>query len=156
MEQPVITIFNKHYPKDSDILNLLAYIAGNGREKNKQKVAYVGAAGIKRKYEKAAMQIIKTQEAFGKNKKRRIYHMVVSFPEDENNIQLVKQAAKAVATEIFRRYQVFYGVHTSTENLHIHFAINAVSYIDGKKWHMNKSDFKDFKAFLIKTINHIS
>ena len=152
MEQPVITIFNKHYSKDSDIQNLLAYIAGNGREKNKQKVAYTGAAGIKRKHEKAAMQIIKTQEAFGKNKKRRIYHMVVSFPEDEKNIQFVKQAARAVASEIFRRYQVFYGVHTSTENLHIHFAINAVSYIDGKKWHMSKSELREFKYCLVQLI----
>ena len=155
MEQPVIKILNKYYSKDNDIRNLMAYIAGEGREKDKQKVVYISAAGLKRKYEKAGVQIIKTQKAFGKNQGRRVYHMIVSFPEEVKDLQYVKHSAKAVAAEIFKRHQVFYGIHASTENLHIHFAINAVSYIDGRKWHMNKTEFEGFREYLIQLLNSI-
>lgn len=150
MGQLAIKIINEHYPKDSDIRNLMAYIAGNGKWNYKEQVTYIGALGIKKNYEKAASQMIKTQKAFGKNKQRRVYHMIVSFSKEIKDIEIVKRTSKIIAAELFKRYQVFYGIHASTENLHIHFAINAVSYRDGKKWHMNKSEFKRFKEYLIQ------
>lgn len=155
MGQPMIKILNKHYPKEGDIKKLIAYISGNSEKKDNQSVTYVGAAGISRKHEKAAKQIMKTQQVLGKDKGRRIYHMVVSFPEKVKDPQTVEQAAKVIAEEIFKKYQVFYGVHNNTQHLHIHFAINAVSYMDGKKWHMSKPELHNFKEDLLQRINFI-
>lgn len=153
MEQPTIKMLNKHYPKDGDIKKLIAYISGNSEKKDNQSVTYVGVAGISRKHEKAARQILKTQQAFGKEKGRRIYHMVVSFPKKIKDPQTAEQAAKAIAEEILKKYQVFYGVHNDTQHLHIHFAINAVSYADGRKWHMSKPELQKFKEYLLQLIS---
>ncbi len=88
--------------------------------------------------------MINVQKYYGKNSDRRIYHMIISF-KDKKNMNIVIQAADTVAKRIFKEYQVFYAIHTSTKHLHIHFAFNAVSYIDGRKWHKNKKELADFR-----------
>lgn len=54
------------YEKDKDIQELIRYIAGEGRNKGKEKVFYVGSKGLDQKYDKAAKQIIKMQRALKK------------------------------------------------------------------------------------------
>ena len=72
--------------------------------------------------------------------------MVVSFPEGVKKRDVIT-ASKLIGEMIFRDkgFQSYYGVHTSTDNLHIHFCINAVSYLTGKKWHTNHGEFEVFK-----------
>lgn len=146
MGTPVIRIENKHYEKDGDIHRLLAYIAGKGGNKDKEKAVSVHGRGISDDYKKAPKQMINIQKLYGKNQERRCYHMVISFSEEMNDRNIAILAADAVATIIFEEmhYQVFYGVHTSTNHLHIHFAINAVNFRSGKKWHQNKCEIKTF------------
>lgn len=43
-------------------------------------------------------------------------------------------------------YHVYYGVHEDEENIHIHFAINAVSYVDGKKLHKNMKQLEEMET----------
>ncbi len=142
----VIKMENVHYGTDKDIYNLIAYIAGKGKNDGKEKTVSVYGRGISNNYKKAPRQMIKIQKLYGKDQKRRCYHMVVSFDVGVNDRNLVILAADAVASMIFEEmhHQVFYGVHTSTGHLHIHFAINAVNYKSGKKWHQNKCEIKTF------------
>ena len=44
------------------------------------------------------------------------------------------------------QYQVYYGVHEDEAHLHIHYAINAVSYVDGKKWHKSRKEIEKLEA----------
>ena len=67
--------------------------------------------------------------------------MVVSFPETERNIMAVQVIADEIANHFGRQYQLVYAIHTNTENWHIHFAISTVSFMDGKKWHVNFWEF---------------
>lgn len=152
----LIVKMGKRYPKeDGDIKRLTKYIAGSGANKEQEHVIYTGAHGINKEHNAAAEQFIKTQRAFGKTDGRRAYHLFVSFEESINEPDVVVQAAKAVGAEIFQRYQVFYGIHTSTDNLHIHFAINAVSYVDGKKWHTSRPEFQEFKESVLERVNDV-
>lgn len=153
MGKPIIRMLNEHYPHDADIKRLLAYIEGQGRNKDKEKVVYVGAYGTQKKHHKAAQQMIKVQKYFGKDSGRRLYHVVISFGK-KKNIDAVIRAAEAVAKEIFKERQVFFAIHTSTKHLHIHLAYNAVSYIDGKKWHKNKAELNAFYADLLSLIQY--
>ena len=57
-----------------------------------------------------------------------------------------KLAAMGIAGMFSGQYQVYYGVHEDTECLHIHFAINAVSHMDGKKWHKSRKELKEIEA----------
>ncbi len=144
---------NRHYPLDQDIRNLTNYISGKGRNGKNQKIAYIGANGASRESRDAAEQFIKVQQAYGKAERRRAYHMTVSFEAGFNDQDAAIRASKAIGEEIFKKYQVFYGVHASTDNLHTHFAINATSYLDGKKWHMSKPEFHEFKERLLGLAN---
>lgn len=155
MGKLVVKMVNEPYQKENDLKRLTAYIAGKGRNQDKETVSYIGANGVKRKADEAASQIVKVQEAFGKDSGRRAYHMVVSFPDDMKDANAAVQTAKAIGGDIFSGYQVFYGVHTCTDNLHIHFAINSVSYTSGRKWHMGKKDFQEYKKHIQKLANDV-
>lgn len=98
------------------------------------------------KYKVAAEQIMIMQEALRKNKNRRIYHMVISFPTNIQNDILIIGFAKKVAALLWEEHQVYYAIHNSTDNKHIHFAINAVSYKTGKKWHKSKIELDELKG----------
>lgn len=154
MERIIIKIADKYYPSKKAQHELLRYIAGKGSNAEKETVTYIGADGVSNNYDDAAMQFVKIQNhAAGNGGARRAYHMTVSFPKNISNPAIAEQAARNISEEIFFRHQVFCGVHTSTDNLHIHFAINAVSYVDGKKWHVSNTEFQNHKKQMLETVN---
>ncbi len=77
--------------------------------------------------------------------------MVISY-KNKKDLDTVIRTADVVAKEIFKERQVFFAVHTSTKHPHIHFAFNAVSYIDGRKWHKSKKELEDFRTDLLSLI----
>ena len=153
----IIKIENDHYERDRDMCNLIAYIAGKGKNAGKEKAVSVRGRGISNHYKKAPEQMIKVQKLYGKDQKRRCYHMVVSFGAEMDDRNSVILAADVIASMIFEEmhYQVFYGIHTSTDHLHIHFAINAVNYKAGKKWHQNHAETEEFKKQIRNRIRNV-
>lgn len=154
MERIVIKMNNEYYSSDEDISTLIAYIAGE--TKNKEKTRYYNGRGLPHNHEKAAKTIIKVQRSIKKAKQRRIYHLFISFPSEVDDVNYVKLIAESVANMLFEKHQIYYGVHEDTDNLHIHIAINAVSYIDGKKWHQSKKQFEDMKKDIRKIAKDIN
>ena len=154
MGNPLIKMGNEYYKRDKDIYNLIAYIAGKGKNTEKEKAVSVHGRGISNNYKMAPEQMIKVQKLYGKDQKRRCYHMIVSFDAEVDDYNSVILAADTIASMIFEKmhYQVFYGMHTSTDHLHIHFAFNAVNYKSGKKWHQNKLEFEKFKKNVLEII----
>lgn len=141
----IINLKNEHYEKEKDMKQLLCYIVAKGKNKDKEKILQSGGKGVSFKPEKAARQMQAVQRAYGKDFKRRMYHLVVSFPKDVREKETVINAAGDIADMLFEDHQVFYGIHISKKNWHIHYAINAVSYKTGKKWHQNKGEFDEMK-----------
>lgn len=39
------------------------------------------------------------------------------------------------------KYQIFYAVHEDTDNVHIHFGMNTVSYVDGSMYAEGYGDY---------------
>ena len=142
MGQLVINISpKKHYPQNKDIRQLLTYVAGHSKTK-KFKAAYSNGYGVSADYKK--------------DSKRRMYHMVISFPSQYKcDLPCTIKIAKVIAKNIFKDYQIFYGIHTDTNNLHIHFAINAVNYRTGKKFHTSKADLAQMRADILNLVNKI-
>ena len=101
--------------------------------------------GVSRDASKAAEQMAAVQRAYGKDSQRRMYQMILSFPEDMRSKKSVKRAADQVADMLFADFQVYYGIHAETDHWHVHYAINAVSYRTGKKWHQSRSDLAAMK-----------
>jgi len=149
----VVKMNKEYYQADSDIRNLLAYIAGES--KNKEKTRYYNGRGLPKDYKMATKVISKVQKKYGKANKRRLYQLFVSFPKEIDDANYVKLVAENIANLLFDKHQIYYGVHEDTDNLHIHFAINAVSYVDGRKWHQNKKEFEEMKKEIRKVAEDI-
>lgn len=151
MEDIVIKHRRAPYERDENILRLCRYIAGECDNK-KEHTRYCCGKGVPLEPEKAAKRMISVQKSYkkvikrrGKKANRRIYHYIVSFPFSMDDANCVKLAAMEIAEIFFDQYQVYYGIHEDEEHLHIHFAINAVSYVDGKKWHKSKSKLQEME-----------
>ncbi len=153
MESITIKAMGEYYSQNSDMRNLITYIAGECE--HKEKVRYCNGKGVSKRAEKAVGQMIKLQKLFGKANKRRLYHFIVSFPGDEDDANFVKLSAEKIASLVFKDYAVYYGVHEDTECLHIHFAVNAVSRVDGKKWHKNKKEFEKMKKEILQIVEDV-
>ncbi len=54
-----------------------------------------------------------------------------------------------IAAYYAHRYQIVFGVHENTENLHIHFVFNTVSFVDGLKY----NNMDKLNAYVNKTYN---
>lgn len=153
MESIMFKALNESYTNDKDIKNMVNYIAGNCS--GKEKTRYCNGRGLPKDSKKAANCIIKTQRYYGKGNRRRIYHFILSFPHYFDDANYVKLVAESIADMIYEKYQVYYGVHEDTDNLHIHFAVNAVSYVDGKKWHKSKGEFRQMKEEILERVEKI-
>lgn len=108
-----------------------------------------------------AIQEIHTRKGdFG----RYIYHEIFSFsPDTAQYISAQHPDMDAIAREMAYdfyerdRCQVIYGVHDLSgdppdRNIHIHFAINAVNYINGKKRRENKRETEEREARFNKIV----
>lgn len=146
----------EYYGTEHDMKRLLQYIGAEGSNRQKEILLKSRGKGVSSKPVKAVRQMQAVQRIYGKGNKRRMYHLVVSYPEDMKKEAVILHAAEKIADMLFENYQVFYGIHTSTENWHIHFGINAVSYQTGKKWHQNEKELAEMKRQICKIVSVVN
>ena len=110
--------------------------------------AYIGGAGIA-SADTAAEEMQQTAIKFGKNKGKRLRHSVLSFTDKEGvSPEQANQYAQKIIQYYEPEYQIAYSVHDSTDNVHIHFVMNRVSYVDGHRYQGKKKDYYDFKRHM--------
>lgn len=100
-------------------------------------------------------QFNKVQQYHRNCKGKRIIHLVVSFSNDEialmPKISYTKIGYK-ILDFIGTEYQSVFALHENKKNLHIHFAINPVNTITGKKYRWQYSTkylFHDWINYII-------
>ena len=87
------------------------------------------------------------QERFGKADGVVALHAYQSFREGEVTPEQCHEIGVALARKVWgRRFQVLVATHMNTDNLHNHFVINSVSYVDGKKYEQRRSQYAEFRA----------
>lgn len=110
--------------------------------------AFTGGAGIT-SIDSAANEMQATAAAFGKNSGKRLRHSVLSFDDREN---ITPDMANKFAQEIIQHYapeyQIAYAVHTNTDDVHIHFVMNHISYVDGHRYAGKKQDYYAFQRHM--------
>lgn len=101
----------------------------------------------------AAESMIAVSNHFGKNSKIRLHHFVLSFePYLNHSYQLIYDIAYVIAEEISKNYQIVFAAHEDTNNIHIHFVFNAVSYVTGLKYHGGKTEYKELYQLCYEVI----
>ena len=100
------------------------------------------------------------QERFGKTDGVVALHAYQSFREGEVTPEQCHEIGVALARKVWgKRFQVLVATHMNTNNLHNHFVINSVSYVDGKKYEpKDEADTQRIveelkkEAFAVKTV----
>ena len=101
---------------------------------------WIGSINCQR--EQAYETMRHTKEQFGKTDKRQGYHMVISFVEEEVDVQTAFEViGRFVKEYLGDGYEAVYAVHNNTEHIHGHIIYNSVSYRDGKKYRYKKGDW---------------
>lgn len=96
----------------------------------------------------ATKRMHETCEKFGKTDGIKVRHFILSFrPYEIGSPSDVDDIARYVIEYFGGEYEIVYGVHENRRILHVHFAMNNVSFVDGHRYRGTK---KEFYAFLDK------
>ncbi len=88
----------------------------------------------------AYQEMIRVKKQFQKLDRNLGYHAYQSFKGNEATPEIAHEIGVKLAEEIWGdRFQVLVTTHVNTNNVHNHFVINSVSFVDGKKYY-NKND----------------
>jgi len=86
---------------------------------------------------------------------RQLRHIIISFSRAEVNkitLNRIPFVAFDIAKFYGNRYQICYGVHYDTDDVHIHFVQNNVNYIDGKLFSGSPMELESFKRYINSVI----
>ena len=94
--------------------------------------------------DEAYFQMMDTKSAFGKEGGRQGYHLIQSFAPGE----VTAKTAFSIAQEYVRqylsdRYEAVYAVHEDKDHIHAHIIWNAVSFVDGRKYHADNREYPE-------------
>lgn len=124
------------WPVNGDIGHLLRYTQDPGKTDGSLLVSGVNCAPNLSMDE---MNLVKRQ--FGKTGGIVAFHGYQSFAPGEVTPEIAHQIGIRLATELWGdRFQVVVSTHVDKEHIHNHFAINSVSFADGKRFHSGAKD----------------
>ena len=119
-------------------LDQLIEYAING-EKTEQKL-YV--SGINCIPDTAFYEMKNVKKQFFKTEGIECFHAIQSFVKDEVTPEQAHEIGVKLANELWgEKFQVIVSTHLNTDNIHNHFVINSVSFIDGKRFCNTKRDY---------------
>lgn len=139
---PIIKFINKKYTSFEAMKNLIYYIMAAEKTPNR----IIGAIAVYPiEKEEIVRQFKQTQVLHRNQKKNRALHIILSFSEEDSqwlNLKDYEKIGYSVANYYGKaNHQVVFALHEDTDNPHIHFVVNKVNYITGKKYHQQHKDY---------------
>lgn len=153
----------KIWPVKGDVGHVLRYVQNEGKtEPSRQpdsldSVLYYVGRGDKtdaRQYvsalncapDTARMEMMAVKQHFGKTGGTVAFHAYQSFAPGEVTPEEAHQIGVQLAGELWGdRFQVVIATHLNRNHLHNHFAINSVSFADGKRFHSDAKSLHHFQ-----------
>lgn len=116
---------------DEDLYAAIRYVENDDKTDQTMFVS-----GINCSKHNAYNEMIAVKRRFGERGKNIAYHGDQSFVADEVTPDEAHAIGKETARKMWggARYQVVVTTHLNTDNIHNHFVINSVSFVDGKKF----------------------
>ena len=105
-------------------------------------------SGINCSVSTARMEMLAVKKRYSKEDGVIAYHGYQSFAPGECTPDMAHEIGMRLARELWgERYQVLVATHLDKANhLHNHFVVNSVSFVDGKKYHRTKQDYRDMRC----------
>lgn len=117
--------------------NVIDYITNKDKTDNKKYVT-----GINCMADIAFKEMSITKQQFNKTGGILGFHAYQSFKGYEVTADEAHEIGIRLAEELWGdKFQVIVTTHTNTKNVHNHFIINSVSFVDGKKYYDNKTNY---------------
>lgn len=117
--------------------NVIDYITNKDKTDNKKYVT-----GINCMADIAFKEMSITKQQFNKTGGILGFHAYQSFKGCEVTDDEAHEIGIRLAEELWgNKFQVVVTTHTNTKNVHNHFVINSVSFVDGKKYYDNKTNY---------------
>ena len=115
---------------DEDLYAAIRYVENDDKTDQTMFVS-----GINCSKHNAYNEMIAVKRRFGERGKNIAYHGYQSFAAGEVTPDEAHQIGMETARQMWgARYQVVVTTHLNTDNIHNHFVINSVSFVDGKKF----------------------
>lgn len=128
--------------KRSHLAGVIKYILKT--EKTEEKLIY----GQNLEPERAYQMMMETKDLFNKRKGMDYFHFVLSYPPNEKITpeQALEQAKELLErTKKFRGYETLVAVHRDKKHIHVHFIVNSVNFVDGRKFHLSRKELEALK-----------
>ena len=144
MEQIAIIHFT-NYPKGQNRACMGAVMKYTQQEKktlweNRQLVS-----GVNCRPESVYDDFLRTKLLYHKESGVLFYHMVQSFPANEEVDPVTAHAAALKLAEWFQKQEVLVCTHVDRDHIHSHFLINSVSFENGKKLHISEPELTELR-----------
>jgi len=115
---------------DEDLYAAIRYVENDDKTDQTMFVS-----GINCSKHNAYKEMIAVKRRFGERGKNIAYHGYQSFAAGEVTPDEAHQIGLETARQMWgARYQVVVTTHLNTDNIHNHFVINSVSFVDGRKF----------------------
>lgn len=142
-----LTIYSDHR---RTLDGIIKYIASN--EEHNNAVRYYSANGVDPF--RAARDMLDVKKSYGKLNGTEYLQIIVSLGEEEyespEDLSRFIQAMTALADMMFVRYscQIVWAIHGNTDNLHAHFIMNTVNYMNSSKFQIRKEELYNLKVIV--------
>ena len=136
---PNVVISRNNYYEPDVLRRVLQYV-GRG--------ALIGGYGLDP--ENAYTQMVMVKRVYHKLEGKQMEHFFIAFSDREiqkfDLSDLMALGFKIAAC--FEEYQMFFSLHADTSHLHLHFVMNSVSFLTGRKYSDGLYGFQKIKAML--------
>ena len=125
---PNVILIRNEYPDTRSLYHVIEYALG--------KAVIRGGYGVDCDITSAQEQMLFVKQAFHKTELLQLKHFIISFAGGEAAlVDLdVFLLLGFLTGQLFREYQMVYGVHLDGSHVHIHFVMNTTSFVDGHQY----------------------
>ncbi len=145
--------YKNNYTNQDAVAKVIRYVTRTRADESKDDLVFYGAIGAARfgSTDDIIQQFCCVQNAYGIERRggRRMYHEVFSLMDEEvawlgNSRESLWQLAMECAMVHYGMgFQVVFAAHWEKGgHFHIHFAVNSISFINGRKWHMSLDEIR--------------
>lgn len=139
---PNVVVVRNTYPDLDSLRRVIAYI---------RRGTFVDGYAVNPQFAFEEMRLLK--EAYHKTNGVQLKHFLITFSNEEI-AELDFEDLYNLAIEVgrlFGEYQMVFGIHIDTGHVHLHFCMNTVSFLDGKKYSDGLAGFNRVKEHLLQT-----
>lgn len=138
---PLLKLLNEPYHHPGDLERVIDYIL--------RSASLSGGVGVD--VDDAVFQMQLVKKFWHKTAGRQVRHFILSFSNTSSEslpLEDIYDLSLQIAQHYCARYQIVFGIHTNSDHVHVHFALNTVSYIDGKMYREGYGDCYTLKALI--------